>query len=106
MSIFDKFENAVERGVNSAFSRMFRSGLKPVDVNSAIKRSMEDNSSEVSPERTIAPNHFTVNVSATDLEGLGADAAVLADEFAQQATEFAADQGFALLGPVTVDFVA
>lgn len=106
MSIFDKFENAVERSVNSAFSRMFRSGLKPVDISSAIRRSMEDRASEVSPDRTIAPNHFVVEVSSTDLDGLGADAAVLADEFAQQATEFAADQGFVLLGPVSVEFRA
>ena len=32
MSIFDRFENAVERGVNGAFSRVFRSGIKPVDI--------------------------------------------------------------------------
>ena len=42
MSIFDRFESAVERGVNGAFSRVFRSGIKAVDITSALKRSMED----------------------------------------------------------------
>ena len=37
MGIFDRFENAVERGVNGAFSRVFRSGIKAVDVTSALK---------------------------------------------------------------------
>ena len=41
MGIFDRFENAVERGVNGAFSRVFRSGIKAVDVTSALKRAMD-----------------------------------------------------------------
>ena len=106
MGIFDRFENAVEKGVNSAFSRVFRSGLKPVDINSAIRKAMEDNVQEVSPERSVAPNHFTVRVSTSDMEGLGEDVPVLADEFQQQATEFAAAHDYALLGPVEVLFEA
>ena len=48
MSIFDRFESAVERGVNGAFSRVFRSGIKAVDITSALKRSMEDHVQELS----------------------------------------------------------
>ena len=44
MSIFDRFESAVERGVNGAFSRVFRSGIKAVDITSALKRSTSKNS--------------------------------------------------------------
>lgn len=106
MGIFDRFENAVEKGVNNAFSRVFRSGLKPVDINSAIRRAMEDNAQEVAPGRTIAPNLFVVSLSPSDLEGLGDEAGVLADEFRQQATAFAADNEYALLGPVEVHFEA
>ena len=105
MSIFDRFENAVERGVNGAFSRVFRSGIKPVDVNSAIRRSMEDSVREVSADRVIAANHFTVHAAKTDLDSLEADLNVLADEFSQQATEHAASHGYSLLGPVEVSFV-
>ena len=39
-----------------------------------------------------------------DLDSLEADLNVLADEFATQATEYAADNGYALLGPVSVEF--
>lgn len=104
MSIFDRFENAVERGVNDAFSKVFRSGIKAVDVNSAIRRAMDDSAQELSTERTIAANHFTVFATPADLDSLEADLNVLADEFATQATEYAADNGYALLGPVSVEF--
>ena len=104
MSIFDRFENAVERGVNDAFSKVFRSGIKAADVNSAIRRAMDDSAQELSTERTIAANHFTVFATPADLDSLEADLNVLADEFAAQATEHAADNGYALLGPVSVEF--
>ncbi|MDC4233974.1 DUF3662 and FHA domain-containing protein [Actinomyces sp. B33] len=105
MSIFDRFENAVERGVNGAFSRVFRSRIKPVDVTSAIRRSMEDSVQEVSADRIIAANSFTVHAAKADLDALEADLAVLADEFTQQATEHAVANGYSLLGPVEVEFV-
>ena len=106
MSIFDRFENAVERGVNGAFSRVFRSGIKPVDITTAIRRAMDDSVQEVSASRIIAANHFTVYASREDLFSLEASLDVLADEFAQQATEHASTNDYSLIGPVSVEFVA
>ena len=93
MSIFDRFESAVERGVNGAFSRVFRSGIKPVDITTAIRRAMDESVQEVSASRT-------------DLTSLEASLDVLADEFAQQATEHATANSYSLLGPVTIEFIA
>ena len=104
MSIFDRFENAVERGVNGAFSRVFRSGIKPVDITTAIRRAMDDSVQEVSASRIIAANHFTVYASREDLFSLEASLDVLADEFAQQATEHASNNDYSLL--VSIEFVA
>ena len=106
MSIFDRFESAVERGVNGAFSRVFRSGIKPVDITTAIRRAMDESVQEVSASRIIAANHFSVYASRTDLTSLEASLDVLADEFAQQATEHAAANSYSLLGPVTIEFIA
>ena len=106
MSIFDHFESAVERGVNGAFSRVFRSGIKPVDITTAIRRAMDESVQEVSASRIIAANHFSVYASRTDLTSLEASLDVLADEFAQQATEHAAANSYSLLGPVTIEFIA
>ncbi len=104
MSIFDRFESVVERGVNSAFSRVFKSGLKPVDITTALRRAMDDNISEMSPDRTIAPNHFTVGLSEDDAEKLHVDLAVLADELASSTTQYAEHQEYALIGPIEVVF--
>ena len=106
MSIFDRFESAVERGVNGAFSRVFRSGIKPVDITTAIRRAMDESVQEVSASRIIAANHFSVYASRTDLTSLEASLDVLADEFAQQATEHASNNDYSLLGPVSIEFVA
>ena len=83
MSIFDRFESAVERGVNGAFSRVFRSGIKPVDITTAIRRAMDDHVQAVTAERIITANHFTVHASNADLDSLEASLDVLADEFAR-----------------------
>ena len=103
MGIFDRFENAVERGVNGAFSRVFRSGIKAVDVTSALKRAMDDHVQELSTDRAIAPNHFTIRMAPADMNALG-DLDILSDEFVQQATDYAQSQGYSLLGPISIDF--
>lgn len=104
MSILDKFENAIERGVNSAFSRVFRSGVKPVDITTAIRRSMDDNADSSAGEHTVSPNVFHVHLSQTDADALGVGLDVLSDEFASDATKYAHQQGYALLGSVHVAF--
>ncbi|MCD4550019.1 MULTISPECIES: FhaA domain-containing protein [unclassified Schaalia] len=106
MSIFDRFENAVERGLNGAFSRVFKSGIKAVDINSAIRRAQDENLHEVSTDRTVTPNHFLVRLSSSDLSNLSHDLDALAAEFAEQATQHASASGYALLGPISVEFFA
>jgi hypothetical protein len=104
VSIFDRFENAVEKGINGAFSRVFRSGLKPVDVTTAIRRAIEDNLQEFAADRTIAPNSFALHISPSDFDALAEDLDVLRDEFERQTTQYAAEHDYVLLGPVEVLF--
>lgn len=112
MGIFDRFENAVEKGVNSVFSKVFRSGLKPVDISSALLRVM-DNQTQV-PEgesadtaNPVAPNVFVVRVSETDLESLSADGIeAITEELVLEATSHAEEQNYVLAGPISVTFEA
>lgn len=107
MGILDRFENAVEKGMNSVFSRVFKSGLKPVDISSAIKLGM-DNAAEVphgKDSAPVAPNEFVIEVSASDfaaLEEEGVEA--VAEELERDATAHATAQQYVLLGPVSVTF--
>lgn len=105
MSVFDRFENAVERSFNSAFSRVFRSGIKPVDITSALRKAMDRGVREVTTERSVAPNHFAVSLAPEDLDALSDDLDVLTREFASTAAHYAEDNGWVLLGPTKVSFV-
>ena len=106
MGVLDRFERSVERVVNGAFAKAFRSEVKPVEVASAIRRDMDERTAAVSRGRTVVPNEFTIDMSSSDLEQVrqwGEEA--LADEMVGAATEHAASQGYSFVGPVKVTFV-
>lgn len=105
MGFLDKFENGVERVVNNAFAKAFRSELKPVELTSALRRELDDRAAVVGRDRTVVPNEFTIELSSADydhVEQWGAEA--MADEFAAAVTDHAAGQRYAFVGPVTVSF--
>ncbi len=105
MGILDRFEQGVERVVNGAFSKAFRSEVKPVELASALRRDVDHRAAAVGVGRTVVPNEFTIELSPGDLEHIedwGAEA--LADELAANVTEHAATQHYAFVGPVTVSF--
>jgi len=105
MGILDRFEQGVERVVNGAFSKAFRSEVKPVELASALRRDVDNRAAAVGVGRTVVPNEFTIELSPPDLEHIedwGAEA--LADELAANVTEHAATQHYAFVGPVTVSF--
>lgn len=106
MGILDKFEKGVERAVNSAFAKVSRGDVKPVEIASALRRELDDRAAVVGRDRTVVPNALTVELAAEDLdrvEAWGADA--LADELAAAVTEHATRQRYAFVGPVTVTFL-
>ncbi|MDO4665543.1 MAG: DUF3662 and FHA domain-containing protein [Actinomycetaceae bacterium] len=105
MSVFDRFENAVERGVNGAFSKVFRSQVKPVDIASALRRAMDDNTSTISSARTVVPNEFTVHLSEKDFDALNATD-ILIDELAAELTTYATEQSYNFVGPIRIEFRA
>lgn len=112
MGIFDRFENAVEKGVNSVFSKVFRSGLNPVDISTALRRVMDDQvevpaGASAQNPNPVAPNIFLVRVASSDLETLesgGLEATV--EELEKETTRHAENQSYVLAGPVAISFEA
>lgn len=105
MGVLDRFERAVERVLNGAFAKAFRSEVKPVEIASAVRRDMDERAAAVSRERTVVPNEFIIDLSPADFARVrewGEDA--LAEEIATAATEHAASQEYAFVGPVGVRF--
>jgi hypothetical protein len=91
--------------VNTPFSALSKSEVKPVELASRLRRELDDHASIVSPERTVVPNTFTISLSAADYQQFsnwGNDA--LANELAANLTEYAASQHYSFVGPVAVVF--
>ncbi len=99
------FERRLERLVEGAFARAFKSGLRPVELGRRIVREMDDNRSVGVRGGTVVPNAFTVALSASDLEQFEDVRDTLARELGDAAREHARDEGYAFMGPVAVELV-
>lgn len=99
------FERRLERAVEGGFARLFRSGLKPIELGRRLTREMDGNRTVDVRGRTVVPNHFTVELAATDHESFADLAESLERELGEAAREHARDEGYAFLGPVEVQLV-
>ncbi len=97
------FERRLERMVEGAFARAFKSGLRPVELGRRLVREMDDNRSVGVRGGTVVPNSFTVHLSSTDLEQLEGVQESLARELSDAAREHARDEGYGFMGPVEVE---
>jgi hypothetical protein len=85
------------------FSRAFRSQIKPIELGRRLIREMDDHRSVDVRGRTVVPNAFTFYLSERDLAGFADVHDALVRELAEAAVEYAADEGYTLMGPVTVE---
>ncbi len=104
MGVFDKFERGIERAVNGAFARAFRSEVQPVEIASALRRELDARSQIVARDRTLAPNAFVVELSQGDHDRLQQWLDSLSEELAQEVVQHAATQRYAFVGPVRIGF--
>jgi hypothetical protein len=100
------FERRLERLVEGAFARAFKSGLRPVELGRRLVREMDDNRSVGVRGGTVVPNAFTVWLSPADIEQFEGVQDSLARELGDAAREHARDEGYAFMGPVEVELVA
>jgi hypothetical protein len=104
VGVLDRFEKGIERAVNGAFAKAFRSEVQPVEIASALRRECDDRSSIVGRDRTIAPNSFVVELGPGDYERLGEWKEALGEELTAVVHDHARQQRYAFVGPVVVDF--
>ncbi|MCU1459078.1 MAG: hypothetical protein JWL73_3170 [Actinomycetia bacterium] len=96
------FERRLERLVEGAFSKAFRSGLQPIEIGRKMVREL-DARRTIGLRGTVAPNHIEVSLSPADFEGFASFAEALARELADLAREHAREEGYHFIGPVTVE---
>jgi hypothetical protein len=98
----DRFEQRVDRAVNGAFAKAFKSELQPVEIAAALQNEMDSRAAVVSRARTVVPNVYTVLVSTEDYDRLSVYDETLVGEFAVMIRDYAQQQQYSFLGSVTV----
>lgn len=103
MGILDSVERGLERAVNGAFARTFRSGVQPVEIASGLKRELDIGSVIVDRDRVLAPNRFIVRLAPSDASRLGGLGGTLERELIEVVLKHARRQGYQLLGEADVE---
>ena len=102
MGLLDSFEKGLERAVNSAFAKTFRSGIQPVEIASALRSELDKKAAVVSRDRILAPNTFDVRLSPADDERMSALGDALVHELDTLVHKHAKAQGYSFAGPVAI----
>jgi len=106
LGLIENFERRLERFVNGAFSKAFKSQIQPVEISSAIKAKMDAGAAVVDRERILAPNSYTVKLSQPDyarLRPLGQD---LVADVKKQLLAHAKKQRYQFSGELVIEVEA
>jgi hypothetical protein len=102
LGLLDNFERGLERAVNGAFAKTFRSGLQPVEITSALRRELDTKAVVVARDRILVPNKFTVLLSPADYSTMSAVGPSLTDEFTLQVEQHATAQRYSFAGGISI----
>jgi hypothetical protein len=98
-----RFERRLERLVEGAFNKTFRSGLQPLEIGRRLVREM-DTRRTIGLRGPVAPNEFIVVMSPDDAEYFASFHDALARELEEAARDHAREAGYSFIGRVSVRF--
>ena len=104
MGLFDKVERGLEKAVNSAFAKAFRSEVQPAEIASAIRRRMDDRATVLAPGRTMVPNVYSIELSPSDFTRIDEFSDSISDDLVAAAQEHAETQHYLPGGEFQVHF--
>ncbi len=88
--------------VDGVFFRRSKGSIRPIELGRRLVREMDDQRSVDVKGRRIVPNDFTVVLSAIDHTSFNEIEDALVAELAEAAREYAREEGYHFMGPVTV----
>jgi hypothetical protein len=103
LGLLDSFEKGLERAVNGAFARTFKSGLQPIEITSALRRELDTKAAVVSRDRILVPNRFTVRLARGDYAAMTAIGPTLIDELSRLVQQHAAAQHYQFPGGISIE---
>jgi hypothetical protein len=102
VGLLDNFEKGLERAVNGAFAKTFKSGLQPVEITAALRRELDTKAAVVARDRILVPNRFTVRLSKSDYDRMRGLGETLTDELTQLVQRHAAAQHYSFAGGISI----
>src|ERR1700712_3882660 len=103
VGILDSFERGLERAVNGAFARTFRSGLQPVEITAALRKEVDTHASPVARDRVLVPNRFAVRMNPADHASMSALGEPLIEELTGLLTQYATEQRYQMVSPPVIE---
>jgi len=98
-------EDRLERMVDGVFFRRSRGSIRPIELGRRLVREMDANRSVDVKGRRIVPNDFTVTLSPVDHNSFNDIEDALVAELIEAAREYAREESYHFMGPVTVSLV-
>jgi pSer/pThr/pTyr-binding forkhead associated (FHA) protein len=102
MSLAQRFERRLEGMVGSAFARVFKGQVEPVEIGNALQREAMDKKAVMGSGQVLAPNRYRVTLGASDHERLSPWAVQLTRSLAELVQEYLDDNGLATIGDIEV----
>ena len=102
MGLLDSFEKGLERVVNGAFAKTFKSGLQPVEITAALRRELDTKAAIVSRDRILVPNQFIVHLAPGDHARMTGIGPTLIDELTQLVQTHATAQHYQFAGGISI----
>jgi hypothetical protein len=99
-------ERRLERFVEGTVGRVFRGGVRPVEIGRRIARTMADSRSVGVKGQPVVANHFVVRLAPSELERFADVEDSLVRELCDATRDHAREEGWAFMGPVQVEFEA
>ncbi|MFL6161850.1 MAG: FhaA domain-containing protein [Jatrophihabitantaceae bacterium] len=102
MSLAQRFERRLEGMVGSAFARVFKGQVEPVEIGNALQREAMDKKAVMGNGQVLAPNRYRVTLSSSDYERLSPWEVQLTRSLAELVQEYLDDNRLATIGDVEV----
>jgi hypothetical protein len=102
VGVLQRFERRLEGLVGTAFARMFKGQVEPVEVAKALQREAETRRAIVGQDRVLVPNRYVVELGPTDHDRLAPWETQLTNTLAEMVQEHVDDEGWSTFGDIEV----
>ena len=102
MSLAQRFERRLEGLVGSAFARVFKGQVEPVEIGSALQREANDKRNVMGNGTVMSPNRYRVTLSSSDYERLVPWEIQLTGSLAELVQDYLDENRWTTIGDVEV----